>query len=116
MHTYMAKPASNDVRKRVVMAVLAGQSSRAVAERFNVAPSSPSKWTQHYRDSGSFGPRQMGGHRRALLEPHKTFIMTRVAEMPHVTVRGLERRAGGTRCQGDARYGLAIPAQPQAEP
>jgi putative transposase len=31
----------------------------------------------------------MGGHRRPLLEPHESFIMTRVTEMSHVTVRGL---------------------------
>jgi len=85
----MAKPASSDLRKRVILAVLAGQSSRAVARRFNVAPSSPSKWTQHYRETGSFEPRKMGGHRRPLLEPHESFIMTRVTEMSHVTVRGL---------------------------
>jgi transposase len=85
----MAKPASSDLRKRVILAVLAGQSSRAVARRFNVAPSSPSKWTQHYSETGSFELRKMGGHRRPLLEPHESFIMTRVTEMSHVTVRGL---------------------------
>jgi len=85
----MAKPASGDLRKRVVLAVLAGQSSRSVAERFGVAPSSSSKWTQHYRETGSFEPRKMGGHRRPLLEPHEPFVMSRIAEMSHVTVRGL---------------------------
>jgi len=85
----MAKPASSDLRRRVVKAVLAGQSCRAVAKRFNVAPSSPSKWTQQYHETGSFKPRQMGGHRRPLLEPHATFILARVTELSHVTVRGL---------------------------
>lgn len=85
----MAAPASKDLRQRIVMAVLAGQSCRAVAARFNVAPSSPSKWTQHYRKTGSFEARRMGGRRRSLLEPHKAFILARVAELPHVTVRGL---------------------------
>ena len=86
----MAKPASIDLRRRVVMAVLDGQSSRAVAERFDVAPSSPSKWTQLYRETGSFKPRRMGGHRRPLLEPYETFIMERITEMSHVTVRELQ--------------------------
>lgn len=85
----MAKPASSDLRKRVVEAVLAGESNRAVADRYCVAPSSPSKWTQHYLQSGSFEARRMGGHRPRILEPHEDVIMKRIAETPHVTVRGL---------------------------
>ncbi len=87
----MAKPASTDLRKRVILAVLSGQSSREVAERFDVAPSSPSKWTRLYRETGSFAPRSMGGHRPRLLAEHEAFIMQRVREMSHVTVRGLQK-------------------------
>ena len=85
----MAKPASIDLRKRVVLAVLAGGSSREVADRFGVAPSSPSKWTQHYRETGSYEAGKMGGHRPRLLEAHEDFILKRIAETSHVTVRGL---------------------------
>jgi transposase len=85
----MAKPASIDLRKRVVLAVLAGGSSREVADRFGVAPSTPSKWTRHYRETGSYEASRMGGHRRRFLEPHENFIVKRVAETSHITVRGL---------------------------
>ena len=85
----MAKPASIDLRKRVVIAVLSGASSRTVAERFGVAPSSPSKWTRHYRQTGSFEAGRMGGHRPRLLEPHEDLIMKRLTETSHITVRGL---------------------------
>ena len=92
----MAKPASIDLRKRVVLAVLAGDACRAVAKRFNVASSSPSKWTRQYLDTGSFAPRKMGGHRCRLLEPHKAWIMGRIAKTPHVTVRGLQKELAAT--------------------
>ena len=85
----MAKPASSDLRQRVVMAVLRGEPNRAVADRFGVAPSSPSKWTRRYRETGSFEACRMGGHRPRLLEPHEDFVVKRLAETPHVTVRGL---------------------------
>ena len=80
----MAKPASTDLRQRVVLAVLAGQSHRVVAERFGVAPSSPSKWTRHYLETGSFEARRMGGHRQRLLQPHEAFIMEWVEKVSHV--------------------------------
>ena len=87
----MAQPASTDLRKRVVLAVLSGQSHRVVAGRYDVAPSSPSKWTRHYLETGSFAARRMGGHRLRLLEPHEAFILARVAELAHVTTRALQK-------------------------
>ena len=59
----MIKPLSNDLRKRVVAAVMKGESSRAVASRYGVAVSSVVKWSQRYRAIGSVNPGQMGGHR-----------------------------------------------------
>lgn len=32
----------------------------------------------------------MGGHRKRLLEPHRAFIMERIARMPHLTLHGLK--------------------------
>lgn len=85
----MAKPASIDLRKRVVLAVLEGESSRSVAERFGVAPSSPSKWTQRYRQTGSFEAGRMGGHRTCLLREHADLIAAHISQTSHITVRGL---------------------------
>lgn len=59
----MAAPLSNDLRQRVVAAVLSGESSRAVAARFEIAVSSVVKWSQRYRATGSVPPGKMGGHR-----------------------------------------------------
>ena len=86
----MARPLSNDLRERVVGAVAAGESCRAVALRFGVAVSSVVKWSQRHRATGSVAPDKMGGHRKPLLEPHRDFIVERLAARPHLTLHGLK--------------------------
>lgn len=86
----MTAPLSNDLRERVVAAVLAGDSSRCVAARFGVAVSSVVKWSQRYRVSGSVGPAKMGGYRKRILEPHRAFITERLSQNPHLTLHGLK--------------------------
>lgn len=86
----MTRPLSNDLRERVVSAVLGGESSRAVARRFGVAVSSVVKWSQRYRASGSVAPGKMGGHRKPALDPHRAFIRERIEQTPHLTLHGLK--------------------------
>ena len=86
----MTRPLSNDLRERVVRAVIGGESCRAVAARFGVAVSSVVKWSQRYRATGSVAPGKMGGHRKRTLEPHRAFIRERISQMPHLTLHGLK--------------------------
>jgi putative transposase len=86
----MTRPLSNDLRERVVAAVGAGESCRAVAARFGVAVSSVVKWSQRYRATGSVSPGKVGGHRKRVLEPHRAFIRKRIAETPHLTLHRLK--------------------------
>ena len=86
----MTRAYSNDLRKRVVDAVGAGDSCRAVAKRFGVAVSSVVKWSQRYRATGSVAPGKMGGPRRPILEPHREFIIERITQTPHLTLHGLK--------------------------
>lgn len=86
----MTRPLSNDLRERVVSAVLAGESCRAVAARFAVAVSSVVKWSQRQRTTGSVVPGKMGGHRKRVLEPHRAFIVERINQTPHLTLHGLK--------------------------
>jgi putative transposase len=86
----MARPLSNDLRERVVAAVLGGESSRSAALRFGVAVSSVVKWSQRQRATGSVSPSQMGGHRKRVLEPHRAFIVGRLEQKPHLTLHGLK--------------------------
>jgi transposase len=91
----MTRPLSNDLRARVVAAVLAGESCRSVAVRFGVAVSSVVKWSQRHRATGSVAPGKMGGHRKRVLEPHRAFILARLRETPHLTLHGLKEELAG---------------------
>ena len=84
----MTRPLSNDLRERVVRAVIGGESCRAVAARFGVAVSSVVKWSQRYQATGSVAPGKMGGHRKRTLEPHRAFIKERISQTPHLTLHG----------------------------
>jgi transposase len=87
----MTKAYSNDLRERVVAAVEAGESCRAVATRFGVSVSSVVKWSQRWRATGSVRPDRMGGYRPVVLEPHRDFIVEQMRQCSHVTTRGLQR-------------------------
>ncbi len=91
----MTRPFSKDLRERVVGAVLAGETCRTVAERFGVSVSTVVKWSQRYRATGSVEPGQVGGHRKRVLEPHRSFIVERLAESPHLTLHGLKDELAG---------------------
>jgi putative transposase len=86
----MVRPLSNDLRERVVAAVLAGDSCRAVAARFGVSVSSVVKWSQRQRATGSVAPGKMGGHRKPILEPHRAFIVEAIGRTSHLTLHGLK--------------------------
>ena len=53
---------------------------------FGVAVSSVVKWSQRERRTGSVAPGRMGGHRRAILEPHRELILARLKERPETTL------------------------------
>lgn len=86
----MTRPYSNDLRERVVGAVAAGESCRAVAARFGVAVSTVVKWSQRYRRSGSVAPDKIGGRRPVVLAPHREFIVERLKAVPHLTLHALK--------------------------
>lgn len=86
----MTRPYSNDLRERVVAAVVKGETTRSVAGRFGVAVSTVVKWHRRYRETGSVSPGKIGGHRRRVLEPHRGFIMERLHEAPHLTLHALK--------------------------
>ena len=100
----MSRPLSIDLRERVVSAVLAGETCRSVAARFGVAVSSVVKWSQRQRATGSVAPGKMGGHRKRVLEPHRAFILERIAQTPHLTLHRLkdELAACGVRVSHNA--------------
>jgi transposase len=96
----MPAPMSLDLRQRIVRAVEQGSSIRAAARRFAVSPSAAIKLMQRVRTTGSPAPARYGGHRRPLLEPHRTELKRLVEVTPDLTLAELktelERRWGVT--------------------
>lgn len=87
----MVKPYSLDLRERVVAAIAAGESCRAVAERFDVSVSSVVKWAQRQRATGSPAALPMGGRRPFALADERAFVLQRLNEAPDLTLRALAR-------------------------
>ena len=86
----MAKPYSTDLRERVGAAVASGDSCRAIAEQYEIAPSTVMKWSKRVCETGSTAPANFGEYRTCTLEPHRDFVLTRLEEVPHVTLHRLK--------------------------
>ena len=71
----MPKPCSNDLRERVVRAVLSGRSCRAAALHFAVAPSSAVKWVARWRERGDVSPGTSHGVVRSPLHVHRQWLL-----------------------------------------
>ncbi len=86
----MAGAYSQDLRDRVIDAVVeGGMSRRGAGERFGVSESVAIKWVERFERTGLRTPGKMGGHRRLKLEPHREFLEACHAEKPDATLQGL---------------------------
>lgn len=86
----MAKPLSDDIRKRIVEAVKAGMSRQAAGAKFEVAPSSAVKIVHLWKTTGSWAPKRFGGHKQPVLMPYKTEVEALIAERPAITLCELQ--------------------------
>ena len=91
----MTAAISNDLRRRVVDAVLAGSTCREAAERFGVAISSAVKWTARYRATGSVAPDRRPRRYRSKLDGERAYIVGRIEAEPHVTLHRLADELAG---------------------
>jgi transposase len=85
----MARPYSLDLRERVVAAVAAGASCRAVARAFKVSVASVVKWSQRHRTTGSAAAKPMGRRQERSLAAQRAWILARLEAAPDVTLRAL---------------------------
>src|SRR5664279_1317502 len=88
----MAKPYSQDLRGRLVLAVLSGQSRRNVARSFDVSPSCVIKLMQQWETTGDCLPRKFGGHKRHALAEHEDQVRALVAAQPDLTITALWKK------------------------
>ena len=88
----MAKPYSQDLRERMVRAVLAGQSRHAAARSFDVSPSCVIKLMQQFETTGGCLPQKFGGHKRHALAEHEDKVRALVAAQPDLTITELWKK------------------------
>ena len=82
----MTKIYSADLRERVIKSVLSGLSARSVARVFLISESIAIKWMQQFRRDGRMAPSATRGHRRAVLEPHRAFLLTLIKQQDDITL------------------------------
>ncbi len=82
----MPRPYSLDLRERVVRFVDAGHSRHAAAAYFGVSVSFVVILMRNYRRTGSLMPRPSGGRRHSKLDPHRAFLLARVAQKEDITM------------------------------
>ncbi len=86
----MAGAYSQDLRDRVIDAVVVGgMSRRGAAERFGVSEASAIKWVERFERSGSRTAAKMGGYKRVKLAPHRAFLEGLRAEKSDITLQAL---------------------------
>jgi len=85
----MARPYSQDLRERMVRAVLAGQSRHEVARMFDVSASCVIKLMQRVDATGNCHSRKFGGHKHYALAEHADKVQALVAEKPDLTITEL---------------------------
>ena len=94
----MARPYSNDLRRRMVESVGSGVSRRRTAAIFQVSVSCVIKLMQRVDETGDVGPSRFGGFKTSPLTRHEHDIRAWIRETPEITIAEMHSRlaAGGT--------------------
>src|SRR5450755_2573203 len=88
----MAKPYSEDLRRRVVGAIEGGATIPETAEQCSVSISSVVRFLRLHRKTGSVGSAKFGGYKDFALAAHEDLVRQLVAEQPDITLAELEER------------------------
>ncbi len=89
----MPRAYSQDLRDRVIDAVLhGGESRRSAARRFGVSEASAIKWVQRYERAGERRCAGTGGHRPSKVKPERAWLLTVIAAEPDITLAALSVR------------------------
>jgi transposase len=88
----MAKPYSEDLRRRVVGTIDGGATIPEAAEQCGVSISSVVRFLKLHRETGSVDPAKFGGYKDFTLAVHEDLVRQLVAEQPDITLAELEDR------------------------
>jgi transposase len=85
---------SDDLRKRVVGAVVEGAMSRnAAARRFGVSIASAVRWVARFKAKGEISPSPTGGDRRSgRIEAHRDYLLGLIRRRPDMTLLEIQDR------------------------
>jgi transposase len=87
----MARPYSEDLRRRVVGAVDGGMSRRRAAALFRVAISTVNLWVRCWLETGSIAAKPMGGDHSSRLTGERTWLLERIAAVPDLTLEEIRQ-------------------------
>jgi putative transposase len=86
----MAKPLSNDLRKRIIDAKPRGETEEKIAEEKEVSKSTITKLWALYRETGSYEARPNPNGRKPALSTEQLELITRkINEQPDITLQEL---------------------------
>lgn len=88
----MAKPLSEDLRRRVVEVIEDGATIPEASEQCGVSISSVGRFLRLFRETGSVSSAKFGGYKDFALAAHEELIRRLVAEQPDITLAELEAR------------------------
>ena len=85
---------SDDLRERVVEAVVEGGMSRnAAAKRFGISIASAVRWVARFKAKGEISPAPTGGDRRSgRIEAHRDYLLDLVRRRPDMTLLEIQER------------------------
>ena len=85
---------SDDLRKRVVEAVVLGGLSRnQAAAHFKVSIASAVRWVKRFQTTGEISPAPCGGDRRSgRIEAHRDYLLGLIRRTPDVTILEVQER------------------------
>src|ERR1700704_2232402 len=81
----MPQAYSLDLRERVARFVEGGRSCHAAAALFSVSVAFVVRLMKSFRATGRLAPKPSGGRRHAKLDPHRAFLLARIAEKADMT-------------------------------
>lgn len=88
----MAKPYSEDLRRRAVETILDGATIPETAEHHGVSISSIVRFLKLHRETGRVSPAQFGGYKDFALAEHEELVRQLVADQPDITLEELVAR------------------------
>src|SRR5580704_1875556 len=106
----MTKPYSEDLRTRVVAAVVANASCRDASKRFSIGVSSVVRRAQRFRPTGSVAAKPMAGERNSRLKDERDWLLGRIAAAPDLPLHDIRRELAARNVRvGYARFGDSSP-------